>query len=95
MLSAVGMVRFHHTFERMHAASKASSIGIMALGLGGALVVDVGAAMALLLVVALHFITVPVGSHLVSRSAHRAGHGAADGREGEDDGPGQQVVDDS
>lgn len=73
LLAAVGVVRFHHTFERMHAASKASSLGIMLLGLGGVIVLDVEAATALVLVVVLHLVTVPIGSHLVGRSAHDDG----------------------
>lgn len=90
LVSAVGMVRFHDTFERMHAASKASSIGIIALGLGGAVVADARSALALLLVVALHVITVPVGSHLVSRATHAA---RARGDHGQDGGPSAEGTD--
>jgi multicomponent Na+:H+ antiporter subunit G len=71
LLSGVGVLRFHDTFERMHAASKGPSLGIILVGVGAALHLDARSAAAVLLVVVLHLVTVPVGSHLVGKSAYR------------------------
>jgi multicomponent Na+:H+ antiporter subunit G len=72
LLSGVGVLRFHHTFERMHAASKGPSLGIILVGVGAALHLDARSAAAVLLVVVLHLVTIPVGSHLVGKSAYRS-----------------------
>ena len=70
-LAGFGMLRFRETFERMHAASKASSLGIILIGVGAALRLDTRSVLAIALVVVLHLLTVPVGAHLIGRSAHR------------------------
>lgn len=71
LLSGVGVLRFHDTFERMHAASKGPSLGIILVGVGAALHLDARSAAAVLLVVVLHLVTVPVGSHLVGKASYR------------------------
>jgi multicomponent Na+:H+ antiporter subunit G len=72
LLSGVGVLRFHQPFERMHAASKGPSLGIILVGVGAALHLDARSAAAVILVVVLHIVTIPVGSHLVGKSAYRS-----------------------
>lgn len=74
VVAGLGLQRFPDVFARMHAATKPATLG-MALLLGGAalLVPDAGSRAKLALVVALQFVTVAVGSHLVGRAAYRAG----------------------
>jgi multicomponent Na+:H+ antiporter subunit G len=74
LIAGLGLQRFPDVFARMHAATKPATLGL-ALVLGGAalLVPDGGSRTKLLLVIALQFITAPVGSHLVGRAAYRSG----------------------
>ena len=74
VIAGLGLQRFPDVFARMHAATKPATLGL-ALVLGGAamLVDDLGSRTKLLLVIALQFVTAPVGSHLVGRAAYRAG----------------------
>lgn len=69
-LSALGVVRLPDTLSRMHAAGKASVLGLTLLL--GACVVHFGTATvavkALVVVVAVFF-TVPVATHLLARAA--------------------------
>ena len=74
LLAAVGLQRFDDVFARMHASTKAVTLGLLlitggaALRLGGA-----GDAAKLLLVAALQLLTAPVSAHLLGRGAYRSG----------------------
>lgn len=73
-VAGIGQVRFHDLFARMHVATKPATLGLALVGVGAMLRIDApGAVPALVLVVALQFITVPVGAHLVGRAAYRRG----------------------
>ena len=80
VIAGIGLHRFPDVFARMHAATKPATLGL-ALVCGGAalLLPDVGGTVKLLLVVALQFLTAPVGSHLVGRAAYRAGTELSEG----------------
>jgi multicomponent Na+:H+ antiporter subunit G len=71
LLAGVGVLRFPDIYSRMHAATKASTLGLGLIGLAGALAVD-GAAARILLAVGAVFVTAPSAAHLVGRSAYRA-----------------------
>lgn len=74
VIAAVGLQRFPDVFARMHAATKPATLGLALVLTGAALrMPDAGAVSKLLLVIALQFITAPIGSHLVGRAAYRAG----------------------
>lgn len=67
-LAALGMLRFHDTLARMHAATKASTLGVALVVGGTALELGGASAVKALLAIALAFLTIPVGSHLVGRA---------------------------
>lgn len=71
VLAGIGVVRFPDVYARMHAATKASTIGIALIGVAAAVVVD-GARAKIILTVAFIFITAPAAAHLVGRAAYRA-----------------------
>ena len=72
LLAAVGVLRFDDVYARMHAATKATTLGLL-LVLGGAATQLAGEdAAKLALVGVLVFLTTPVGAHLVGRAVHRA-----------------------
>ena len=71
LLAGIGIVRFPDLYSRMHAATKATTLGIALVAAAGAVALDGGRAK-LLLATALIFITAPVASHLVGRAGYRA-----------------------
>jgi multicomponent Na+:H+ antiporter subunit G len=70
-LGAFGLLRFPDVFTRMHAATKAATVGV--IGTTAAAAVEAGAVggvMVLLLVVALLFLSGPLGMSLLARAAY-------------------------
>lgn len=73
-LAGFGQLRFRDLFVRMHVATKPPTLGLLLVAVGTMLRIDgQGAVAALLLIVALQFLTAPVSAHLVGRAAHRKG----------------------
>ena len=74
LLAAVGVVRFPEVMARMHALTKASTLGVVLVLVGGVVTLhhpnDVTS---LLLAAALQVLTMPVGANLLSRATYRAG----------------------
>jgi len=70
-LAGLGVVRLGDLYARMHAATKASTLGIGLVAVAGALGIDGGAA-AVLLAAVLIFVTAPSAAHLIGRAAYRA-----------------------
>lgn len=71
LLAGVGALRFPDVYARMHAATKASTLGIALVGLATAVALDDGRAKTLV-AVAFIFVTAPTGAHFVGRAAYRA-----------------------
>ena len=70
-LGAFGLLRFPDVFTRMHAATKAATVGV--IGTTAAAAVEAGAVggvLVLLLVVALLFLSGPLGMSLLARAAY-------------------------
>jgi len=71
--SAVGVNRFDDVFCRMHAATKAATLGVILISLAAALRVDGNTVPKLVLVIVLQLLTAPLGAHLLGRAAHGRG----------------------
>jgi multicomponent Na+:H+ antiporter subunit G len=71
LLAGIGVLRFRDVYARMHAATKATTLGVALVGLGAAIALDSGRSKALLGVVFI-FITAPSAAHFVGRAAYRA-----------------------
>ena len=72
--AGLGLHRFPDVFARMHSATKPATLGLILVLAGAALRMEQrGDVAKLLLVVALQFLTAPVGAHMVGRAAYRAG----------------------
>ncbi|MEM9781158.1 MAG: monovalent cation/H(+) antiporter subunit G [Pseudomonadota bacterium] len=72
--AALGLVRFPDVFMRMHAATKAGTLGILLLALGqiavaGDLSIGLRAGLIAVFIIA----TAPIGAHLMGRAAYRTG----------------------
>ncbi len=74
LLAAVGVIRLPDTLIRMHAATKAGTLGA-GLILAGVAVFFAEAAPAIraFLVLVFLFLTAPVAAHLIGRAAYRTG----------------------
>lgn len=74
LISAIGLHRFDDMFARMHAAGKASTLGLDLILLGVAFrFADGGTSAKLFIVGVVSLIAVPAGVHLIGRAAHRSG----------------------
>jgi len=74
LIGAIGIFRFPDFYTRMHAATKATSLG-MGLMLAGVAVHFAGWVVLVkaFLVMLFIFLTIPVAAHAISRAAHRQG----------------------
>lgn len=74
LVAAIGIARFPDVLTRMHAATKPQVLGLLLVLLGVGLRLRDPASIGMLLLVATFaLITTPVASHMVGRSAFRAG----------------------
>ncbi len=74
VLAGVGLQRFPDVFARIHAATKATTLGLVLIVAGAALTIgDAGNAAKLALVAVLQFVTAPVSAHMVGRASYGAG----------------------
>ncbi|MFZ3576463.1 monovalent cation/H(+) antiporter subunit G [Virgibacillus sp. DJP39] len=74
--SAIGVIRFPDIFTRLHAATKAATLGIAGVLIGSFLYLYVAQSIIsgkLLLAIVFTMLTAPVSSHMISRAAHRNG----------------------
>ena len=70
---ALGVNRFDDVFCRMHAATKAATLGVILIAAAAMLRVDGSAVPKLGLVIVLQLLTAPLGAHLLGRAAHQRG----------------------
>lgn len=74
LLAGIGVLRLPDVFSRMHAGTKAASLGLAFILVGAALVTpDAVARVKLLVAIVFQFLTAPVAAHLIGRAAYRAG----------------------
>ena len=73
LLSGIGVVRFDDALARMHALTKASTVGLVLVLLGAALTLDnVNDITSLVLASALQLLTSPVGANLIGATTYLA-----------------------
>lgn len=71
LLSSIGLVRFGDVFLRMHAATKAGTLGISLVIIGVALYFsDPLITIKLIALMGIYFFTSPIGSQVLAHSAH-------------------------
>lgn len=74
LLSAVGVLRMPDVFTRMQASTKASTLGLGCLLLGGAFHLgDASSVIRLGCIGGFLLLTTPVSAHVIARAAYRAG----------------------
>jgi multicomponent Na+:H+ antiporter subunit G len=72
LIAGLGTLKFSDALSRMHAATKAPSLGLALIVIGAEFQVTGGSAK-LGITVGLVFLTAPVAAHLVGRSVYRSG----------------------
>ena len=71
-LAGLGVVRFADALSRMHALTKASTLGILVVLVGAAFHLhDLNDVTSLALAAALQLLTSPVSAHLIGRATYR------------------------
>jgi multicomponent Na+:H+ antiporter subunit G len=79
LLAGVGVLRFPDVFQRMHALTKASALGLILVLVGAALVIpSINDVTTLALAAFLQILTLPVAANLISRATYRANGVAVD-----------------
>jgi multicomponent Na+:H+ antiporter subunit G len=74
LLAALGLWRFDDLFSRIHAATKATTLGVLLVVAAAALRVETSAdLMKLLLAAILQLVSAPVSGHMLARAAYWAG----------------------
>ncbi|WP_240376517.1 monovalent cation/H(+) antiporter subunit G [Bacillus piscicola] len=76
LISAIGIIRLPDVYSRLHASTKAATLGVMCILIGTFLffsIVDGDINARILLAIVFIFITSPVGGHLISRAGYHAG----------------------
>jgi monovalent cation/proton antiporter MnhG/PhaG subunit len=69
LLAGFGLLRFPDALTRLHASSKAATIGVIATTFAAALEAGPGGAALLVLVIGLLFLTAPIGASLLAAAA--------------------------
>ncbi len=81
-VGTVGLLRLPDVYNRLHATSKATTLGAASIFLAGFVYYGPQTAgMTSLVGIVFLFLTAPTGAHMISRAAHRLGvefHGAAE-----------------
>ncbi len=74
LVAAVGVIRLPDTLTRMHAATKAGSLGAGLVALSHAVFFqDPGIFLRAGFIIALLLLTAPVAAHLIARASYRSG----------------------
>lgn len=85
VVATVGLHRFDDVFARMHAAGKASTLGMLLILAGAAVRLnEIGQVLKLGVVAVLAVLTIPAGVHVIARAAWRAGTELAEATEFDD-----------
>lgn len=74
LVAAVGLIRLPDTLIRMHAATKAGTLGAgLILTAVAVFFADIGTVFRALLALVFLYMTAPVAAHLIGRAAYRSG----------------------
>ena len=71
-VAGLGVFRMQDVFIRMHASTKAGTLGVGMIALGVAVATGGDSMVKLILVILFLLFTAPIGAHLIARAAFRA-----------------------
>lgn len=70
-IGTIGLIRLPDIYNRMHATTKATTMGTASIFLAATASFGFGAGMTSLIAILFLFMTAPTGAHLISRAAHK------------------------
>lgn len=70
-LGTIGLIRLPNLLNRMHATSKATTLGASSMFLAAAFYFGWGAGLTALIGIIFLFVTAPTGAHLIARAAQK------------------------
>lgn len=74
LVGTVGLIRLPNVYNRLHATTKAATLGAASMFLAGFVYFGgQGVALEAIVAIAFLFLTAPTGAHLISRSAQKMG----------------------
>jgi multicomponent K+:H+ antiporter subunit G len=76
LVGSIGLVRLPDFYTRMHAPTKATTLGVSSILAAAALTLPghpVATALKALLIITFLFLTAPIGAHMLARAARRGG----------------------
>ncbi|WP_416839257.1 monovalent cation/H(+) antiporter subunit G [Haloferax sp. DFSO52] len=74
VVGTIGLLRFPNVYNRMHATSKATTLGAASIALAGTVYyLPAGDGLMSLVTVVFLFLTAPTGAHMISQAAQRMG----------------------
>ncbi|MFC4407128.1 monovalent cation/H(+) antiporter subunit G [Haloarchaeobius iranensis] len=74
LVGTIGLIRFPNVYNRLHATSKAATLGAASMFVAGFIYFGgQGVALEALVAIVFLFLTAPTGGHLISRSARKMG----------------------
>ena len=80
LVAAIGILKLPDLYQRLHASSKAATLGVAMLLLGAALHSgDIGVVSRCIMAIVFFVLTAPVGAHLITRTAYRQNEPLAKG----------------
>ncbi len=72
LVAAIGIVKLPDLYQRLHASSKAATLGVALLLLGAALHSgEMGVVSRCIMAIVFFVLTAPVGAHLITRAAYK------------------------
>jgi len=72
LVAAIGILKLPDLYQRLHASSKAATLGVALLLLGAALhSSDMGVVARCFMAIVFFILTAPVGAHLITRAAYK------------------------
>ncbi|KAB1188870.1 MULTISPECIES: monovalent cation/H(+) antiporter subunit G [Haloferax] len=80
LVGTIGLLRFPNVYNRMHATTKATTLGAASIALAGSVYyLPQGDGLMSLVTVVFLFVTAPTGAHMISQAAQRMGVPFVDG----------------
>lgn len=72
LVAAIGILKLPDLYQRLHASSKAATLGVALLLLGAAVHSgDMGILLRCIMAIVFFMLTAPVGAHLITRAAYK------------------------
>lgn len=91
LVGTIGLLRLPNVYNRMHATTKATTLGASSMFLAATIHFGPGGAgLTSLVAIAFLFATAPTGAHVISRAAHKMGVQFLDGAWPDENGDGPE-----